>query len=141
MTGELGLALLLVPDTHGPIVRTSDEDWAVVRMPERVATHAVNWAHMAVVVVRVPLREGSGTFVDGAVLSGHEIVVASVVDGEVNGEATSVDEGHTSGLLIVDRSSIDVLLVRVRLTFQLLQIAVLKTLFHGPFNDTAVTGY
>ena len=55
MAGELGIALLLVPNTHGPIVRASDEDGASVRIPEWIATHAVNWTHMAVVVVRVPL--------------------------------------------------------------------------------------
>jgi len=58
--------------------------------------------------------------VDGTVLSGHEIVIACVIDGEVNGETTSVDELNASSLLLVDGSSVDVLLVGIRLTLQLL---------------------
>ena len=77
---------------------------------------------------------------DGTVFCRNEIVVSGIVGGEVDGKTSSVDEGHSTCLLLVDSSSIDVLLVRLSLAFQLLQIAVLKALLHGPFDDTAVTG-
>jgi len=74
-----------MPHTHSPIIRTSDEDWTMVRVPEGVAPNTVDWAHMAVVVEGVSLGERGRALVDGAVLSSHEIVVAIVVHGEVNG--------------------------------------------------------
>lgn len=57
----------------------------MVRVPEGVAPNTVDWAHMAVVVEGVSLGERGRALVDGAVLSSHEIVVAIVVHGEVNG--------------------------------------------------------
>ena len=76
---------------------------------------------------------------DRAVLSSNEIVVTSVVGWEVNRETSSIDEGHTAGLLLVNGASIDILLVGLRLSLQLLQIAVLKALLHGPLNDAAIS--
>ena len=59
MTGELGVAVLLVPDTHGPIVRAGDENGTVVGVPVWVASNAVDWTHMTVIVVGVSFRERS----------------------------------------------------------------------------------
>ena len=57
VTSELGVTLLLMPHLDGPIVGAGEEDWAFVRVPEGVASHAVDRTHMAVVVHRVTLRE------------------------------------------------------------------------------------
>ena len=48
---------------------------------------------------------------DRAVLSGNEIVVSSIIDWEVNGKTTGVNEGHATCLLLIDSTSIDILLV------------------------------
>ena len=93
---------------------------------------------MAVVICLISLREGRGALVDGAILSRHEVIASRVVVGEVNGETTRVDEGHTTCLRFIEGSSIDILLIRISLTLQLLQVGVLKALFHGPFYDTAI---
>ena len=139
MACEFRVTVLLVPDSHGPIIRASEEDRAIVWMPERVAANTVDGSHVPVVVVRVALGEGGRALVDGAVFCRHEVVVAGVVDWEVDRKTTSVDEGHATSLLLVDCASVDVLLVRVRLAFQLLQVAVLEALLHGPFDDAAVS--
>ena len=76
---------------------------------------------------------------DGAVLSGHEVIASGVIIREVNGETTRVDEGHATCLRFVKSSSIDILLIRISLTLQLLQVSVFKALLHGPFYDTTIT--
>ena len=76
---------------------------------------------------------------DRAILSGHEVVASWVVVREVNGEATRVDEGHSTCLRFVESSSVDILLIGVSLTLELLQVGVLKALLHGPFYDTTIT--
>ena len=93
---------------------------------------------MPVVICLISLREGRGALVDGTILCGHEVVASRIVIGEVNGETTRIDEGHSTGLRFVKGSSIDILLVRISLTLQLLQVCVLKALFHRPFYDTAI---
>lgn len=50
---------------------------------------------------------------DRAILSRYEVVVSSVVDREINRQATGVDEGHATGLLLGDSASIHIFLVRV----------------------------
>ena len=139
MAREFGVTVFLVPDSHSPIIRASEEDWAIVWMPVRVAANTVDGSHVPVVVVRVALGEGGRALVDGAVFCRHEVVVAGVVDWEVDRETSSVDESHATGLLLVDCAGVDVLLVRIRLTLQLLQVAVLEALLHGPFDDATVT--
>lgn len=54
---QLAFTVLLMPDTNCPIVGASQEDGAEVGVPEGVTTHAINWAHMAVVVVGIALAE------------------------------------------------------------------------------------
>ena len=76
---------------------------------------------------------------DRAVLSGNEIVVSSIIDWEVNGETTGVNEGHATCLLLIDSTSIDILLIWLGLALQLLQISVFETLLHGPLDDTTIT--
>ena len=76
---------------------------------------------------------------DRAILSGHEVVASWIVIREVNGEAARVDEGHASGLRFVESSSIDILLIGISLTLELLQVSVLEALLHGPFYDTTIT--
>lgn len=84
MTNQFGLTVFLVPDTNSPIVTAGYENGTFIRVPEGVASDAVDWSHMAIVVIRVSLREGGRTLVDGTVLSGNEVVVSSVVDREIN---------------------------------------------------------
>lgn len=57
---------------------------------------------------------------DRAVLSGDKVVVTSVVVREVNGETTSIDEGHATCFLLADSASVDILLIRVSLALELL---------------------
>lgn len=108
-------------------------------VPVRVASNAIDWTHVTVVICLISLREGRGAFVDGAVLSGHEVIASWVVTREVNGETTRVNEGHASCLRFIESSSVDILLIRVSLTLELLQVSVLKALLHGPFYDTTIT--
>ena len=138
MACEFRVTVLLVPDSHGPIIRASEEDGAIVWMPERVAANTVDGSHVSIVVVRVALGERGRALVDGAVFCRHEVVIARVVDREVDRKTASVDEGHAAGLLLVDSASVDVLLVRISLALQLLQVAVLEALLHRPFDDAAV---
>ena len=109
-------------------------------VPVRVASNAIDWTHVTVVICLISLREGRGALVDGAVLSGHEVIASWVVIREVNGETTRVNEGHSSCLRFIESSSVDILLIRVSLTLQLLQVSVLKALLHGPFDDETVSG-
>jgi len=122
---QLVVTILLVPDSDSPIIGASQEDGAVIRMPEWVAPDTVDGAHVAVVVVGVALRERGGALVHGTVLSGDEVVVASIIHGEVNGKATGVDECHTARFLLIDSAGINIFLVGIRLTLELLQVAVL----------------
>jgi len=85
VTDELAKTVFLVPHADGPIIRACNEDWAIVGMPEWVATHSVNWTHMPIVVVRVPLWERGWTLMDWTILSGNEVIVAGVIDGEIDG--------------------------------------------------------
>ena len=66
----------------------------------------------------------------GAVLSGDEIVVASIIHWEVNGKTTGVDECHTARFLLIDCASINIFLVGIGLTLELLQVAVLQAFLH-----------
>jgi len=84
MTNQFGLAVFLVPNSDSPIVTTGYENRTFTRVPEGVASDTVDWSHMTIIVIGVSLREGGGAFVNGAVLSGNEVVVTSVVDGEIN---------------------------------------------------------
>jgi hypothetical protein len=84
MTNQFGLAVFLVPNSDSPIVTTSYENRTFTRVPEGVASDTVDWSHMTIIVIGVSFREGGGAFVNGAVLSGNEVVVTSVVDGEIN---------------------------------------------------------
>ena len=76
---------------------------------------------------------------DGAVFRGHKVVVSRVVDGEVNRETTGIDKGHTGPLLLIDGTSVDILLIWISLTLKLLQIAVLEALLLGPLDDATIT--
>ena len=108
-------------------------------MPERVAANTVDGSHVSIVVVRVALGERGRALVYGAVFRRHEVIVAGVVYWEVDRKTAGVDEGHATSLLLIDSASIDVLLVRVRLALQLLQVAVLEAFLHGPFDDATVS--
>ena len=57
MANKLAVTVLLVPDSHSPIVGAGEEDGAVVGIPEGVAAHAVDRAHVAVIVVGVTFGE------------------------------------------------------------------------------------
>ena len=74
-----------------------------------------------------------------AVLSGHEVIIARVIVREVNRETTGVDERHAAGLCLANGTSIHILLIGVCLTFELFQVCVLETFFHGPLNDAAIS--
>ena len=73
-----------------------------------------------------------------AVLGGDEVVIAWVIVREVNRETSSVEELHASGLLLANSTCIYIFLIGVCLTFELFQVRVLETLFHGPLNDAAI---
>lgn len=75
---------------------------------------------------------------DGAIFSGGEIVDTSlVVLREVDGETSSVDEGHATALLFSLGTSVN-LVIRVGLPLELHQFDELKTLLHGPLDDSSV---
>ena len=57
MTDKLGLFITFMPDSHSPIIRTSDEDGAVIIVPEGIAANTVDRAHVTIVVGLVLLRE------------------------------------------------------------------------------------
>ena len=119
MTDELGLFVALMPDSHSPIIRTSDEDWAVVIVPEGIAANTVDRAHVTIVVGLVPLREGGRALVNRAVLSGYEVVITWVICREVNRETSGVDERHATGLLLGNGTCIYIFLVGIGLTLEL----------------------
>ena len=125
MAHQLVVTILLVPDSDSPIIGASQEDGAVIRMPEWVAPDTVDGAHVAVVVIGVALREGGGALVHRTVLSGDEIVVTSIIHGEVDGKATGVDKCHTARFLLIDSAGINIFLVGICLSFELLQVAIL----------------
>ena len=76
---------------------------------------------------------------DGAVLGGNEVVVSRIIDREIYGQTTGVDELHTTCLLFGDSASIYIFLGGVCLSLELLKITVLETLLHGPLHDTTIT--
>ncbi len=57
---------------------------------------------------------------DRAVLSGDKVVVSSIVDWEIDGQATSVDEFSDVCFLLVDSASINIFLGSLRLSLELL---------------------
>ena len=113
MTSQLGVAVFFVPDSHGPIVGARDEDWTVVWMPVWIATHAIDRAHMSIVVIGVSLGERGGALVHRAILSRHKVIVPGVVHWEIDGKTTRVDKGHSTGLLLINGARIDIFLVGV----------------------------
>ena len=113
VTSQLGVAVFFVPDSHGPIVGARDEDGAVIWMPVWIAPHAINWAHMSIVVIGVSLGERGGALVHRAILSRHEVVVPGIVHWEIDGKTARVDKGHSAGLLLINGSRVDIFLVGV----------------------------
>ena len=61
--GHLWIAVLLMPDFDSPIVGAGQEDWAVLWMPEWVATHPVDGTLMTEIPVGVSLTKGRGALV------------------------------------------------------------------------------
>ena len=51
MANKLAVTVLLVPDPDSPVIGAGQEHRAVVGVPEWVAAHAVDWSHVAIVVV------------------------------------------------------------------------------------------
>ena len=76
---------------------------------------------------------------DGAVLGGNEVVVSCIINREIYGQTTRVDELHTTCLLLGDSASIYIFLGGVCLSLQLLKITILKTLLHRPLHNTSIT--
>ena len=138
--GHLWIAVLLVPDFDSPIVGAGQEDWAVLWMPEWVATHPVDWTLMTEISMGVSLTKGRGALVHRAVLSSHEVVVALFVGSwEVDGQSSSWQEGDAFVLLHELSTCVHIWLVWIGLSLELLEFGHLKTLPHGPLNDATIT--
>jgi hypothetical protein len=76
-----------------------------------------------------------------AVFSGNEVVVAGVLaTWEVDGETSSRQERDAFALWLELGTRVDVLLVGVGLSLELLELSHFETLPHRPLDDTAVTG-
>jgi len=139
MAHVLLLTILLVPHSHSPIVRASQEDRALLLVPEGIAPHSVDGSRVAVVVFKVLLRVRHRALMNCAVLRRREVVNSAFVAlGEIDGKSTGVDEGHATSLLVDFSSGIHIFLVRVGLSLELHEFSELKSLLHGPLNDTAV---
>lgn len=66
-----------------------------------------------------------------AVFSSDEVIVANqTTSWEVEGQTTSFDECHAGLFLLGFSTSIDILLVGVGVTLQLLELGQLKSLLH-----------
>lgn len=129
-----------IPNFDSPIIRTSQEDWAILLIEEWVTSQLVDWASVTSVCGQILLGVGHGALVNCCVLSRSEIVhVLFTVCWEVNGKTTSADESHSTAFLLNLSSGVDVLLVRVSLTLELHELGVLKTLSQGPLNDLTIT--
>ena len=76
-----------------------------------------------------------------AVLGGDEVIIANqAASREVEGKTTGFDEGHAGLFLLGFSASIDILLVRVGVAFELFEFGQLKSLLHGPLDDSAISG-
>ena len=138
--GHLWIAVLLMPDFDSPIVGAGQEDWAVLWMPEWVATHPVDGTLMTEIPVGVSLTKGRGALVYRAVLSSHEVVVALFVGSwEVDGQSSSWQESDAFVLLHELSTCVHIWLVWIGLSLELLEFGHLKTLPHGPLNDATIT--
>lgn len=110
-------------------------------MEEWIAAQSVDGTGVAGVRIKVLLRVAHRALMNRGVLSRSEVVhVLLTVDGEVDGETTSVDEGHAATLLLGLSTSVHVFGVRIRLTLKLHELGVLETLPQGPLDNLTVTG-
>ena len=110
-------------------------------MPEWIASDSVDGSSMTIVVFQVLVCVIGRAFVDGAVLC-RNIVAQTVLSlGEIDTETTSVDESHTSFLLLlICRGTTEhIFLVRIGLSLELGQDGALKTTLHVPVEDVGIS--
>ena len=76
---------------------------------------------------------------DSSVLGSDEVVTADCVFWEVNGQTTCFDERHATVFLLDFSATVHIFLVRVCLSFELLQLSEFEPLFHRPLDDSAIS--
>jgi len=139
MTYKL-LLVFCVPYSHCPIIGTGQEDWAIIFMPEGTASNFVDWTCMTEIGVEILLRVRHGASVNGAILSGDEIInVGLRILGEVNRQTSCINESHATTLLFCVGTRIYIFLVESCLPLELHQLSELKTFLHRPLNDATIS--
>lgn len=130
-----------IPNTHSPIIGTSEEDRVISGMPERIAAHPVDGTLMSIVTGHVLVRVRHRALVNGAIFSCGKVNCTLLGLREIDSHTTSLDESHA--LLLVFLFSISrlkyVFLVGVSLALQREKFIHIKTTFHGPRDDSTIT--
>jgi len=140
MATKLLNLLSSVPDFHSPIVRGTYENWAVLRVPERIASNSINWSLMAIVVHQILIRIGNTAFMNRALLCRG--IISNVLPlWKVDTQSSCGNESHTSlfSLAVVISSTLEnIFLIWVGFSLKLRKICHLKTFLHGPLKNSAV---
>jgi len=111
------------PDAYGPIVRAGKENRVFIVVPERITTHLVNRSSMTMVHFHILLRVRGLALQNSAIFSSGEVINTLAIIREIDGQTSSVDEAHSTSLLLNISSSVYIVVVRVSFTLQLIKFS------------------
>ena len=143
LADELSVIFLWVPYSNCPIIWASEENWTILRMPERITSYPVNWTLMPIIVHHWLIWIGSLTIVNTTVFSCSEVCNTITSSWEINTKTTSINECHSSFLVFIINSCTAkwIFLAGVCLPLKLGKVTELKAFSHWPLNDTTITTY
>ena len=76
---------------------------------------------------------------NSAIFSGNKVISSDSIFREIDSQTASFDECHAAVFLLDFSASVYIFLVRICLSFKLLELCQLESLLHGPFNDSTIT--